>query len=446
MNPKVFPSPPALLRTLLLLTLSLFAAGPGRTAPLAEGQLRIRVLEQQAPRTVVLEGPAGLSLFSGDNDAPIARLGPGEQATVSVHDGELALALPGTRIHTRSLHIFPPDEADVRITVTRGLQKDVTRSYQGSLYLIQDPDNPVLQLVNHVEVEDYVASVVASEYGLKDLEGSKAMAVIARTYALHALGEAGDAYDHVDHTLSQVYGGTDRITPLARQAARETYGEVLTFEGHLIDAVYFSASGGHTADNEAVWLSKPLPYLRGKQDPYDTSPYAAWSTSVSRKNLLEVLSQAFGFRVSGLRIADRSRDGRVKTLSLLRDGGPDRTIPANDFRLAYIRAFGASTLRSTFFTVRTQGNDYVFQGRGFGHGVGLSQWGAHEMARQGHSYREILSFYYTGVRLQKKVSYADLHPAPRPAGLGDAAALPPAEASETPAQPARKKPRRRIGW
>lgn len=404
-----------------------------------EGQLRIRLMERQAPRAVEVDGPGGLTLYAGDGGAPLARLAPGERATVTLDGDELAVRLPGRRLHTRSLRLFPPDDGGIQITVVQGKRRDLSRRYQGSLFLSPDPRTTVLQLVNHVDVEDYVASVVASEYGLDDLEGSKAMAVIARTYALHALGEAGDAYDHVDHTLAQVYGGADRITDLARRAARETYGEVLTYDGHLIDAVYFSSSGGHTADNEAVWHTAPKPYLRGKKDPYDASPYATWSTSIDRDRLLDVLSRAFGERVRGIRVGARTRDGRVSTMVLLLGGGKRRTVNANDFRLAYIRAFGAATLRSTLFDVHTRGNDYVFQGHGFGHGVGLSQWGAHEMARRGKSYRDILAFYYTGVRLQKKVAYAGLHPAPRPSG-GDVGATPPAE------KPKPAPRRRRIGW
>ena len=232
---------------------------------------------------------------------------------------------------------------------------------------------------------------------------------------------------------------------------------MLTYDGALIEAVYFASSGGHTADNETVWESPPRPYLRGVRDPYDHSPHAKWHAKIPRKKLLDALSKAYGFTVEGFRIDERSRDGRVRTIKLL--GKPERTISGNAFRLVVIRTFGARTLKSTFFDARVRGSDYVFEGHGFGHGVGLSQWGAHEMAQKGRSYRDILTFYYTDVALTRDADYAallDREPQARVAvetpTVSVASEAPPPVASALPAsetKPAartKKKRRRRLGW
>jgi stage II sporulation protein D len=266
---------------------------------------------------------------------------------------------------------------------------------------VDTDDSDGLQLVNMVPLETYVAGVVASEYTLDDTEGMKAMAVVARTYALQGATASNGAYDHVDHVRSQVYRGVGSITAEARSAAEATRGEVLTHEGRIIQAVYSSSSGGHTANNEDVWdADEELPYLRGKRDPYDTaSPHDDWQATVSRPALLRALSRHYGLEVNGFLLGDRSADGRVETVDLLGTNGSTRTVSSNDFRLAVNQSLSDVNLKSTLFDARRSGDQYVFEGQGFGHGVGLSQWGAHEMANRGFGYRDILSFYYTDVAL-----------------------------------------------
>jgi stage II sporulation protein D len=261
------------------------------------------------------------------------------------------------------------------------------------------------------------------------------MAVVARTYGMRAAGkfDSGD-YDHVDNTVSQVYRGVRSITPVSRRATSQTRGEVLTYDGALIEAVYFSSSGGHTANNEDVWnAEKPIPYLRGKDDPYDdVSPHHTWSASVDRSTLLQVLTQERGSLVKGFVIDSRSPDGRVETVKLLHSDGPNHRMKANTFRLVVNQGVEQAPLKSTWFDARRSGSRYIFDGHGFGHGVGLSQWGAHGMAQQGHSYREILRFYYTDVEIQR-FGRVEKDPADAPV-----AKEPPARTDDATS--------RRIGW
>jgi len=279
------------------------------------------------------------------------------------------------------------------------------RTYSGGLRIEPDPNQAgTLQLVNLVPIEDYVASVVASEYPFEDdLSGSKAMAVVARTYALRAAEKFDGAYDHVDHTLSQVYRGHHAITGTARRAADATRGQVLTHDGTLIEAVYFSSSGGHTANHEDVWeADRVLPYLRGRPDPHDRpSPHHEWTTRIPRTPMLQALTRDQEFQVEGFLIDDRSEEGRVRHVKLLRPDGTTHQMQANAFRLIVSRGVPDVTLKSTWFDARREGDEYVFEGRGYGHGVGLSQWGAHIMADNGAGYQEILRFYYSGVRVER---------------------------------------------
>ena len=275
------------------------------------------------------------------------------------------------------------------------------RTYSGSLEIRTDRSNSELQIVNLVPLEDYVASVVGSEYGLDDLQGAKAMAIAARTYALHALQHGRNL---LDDERSQVYKGLSHATAASRRAALETAGQVLKYRGNLIEAVYSASNGGRSATNESIWGSKPLPYLRSRKDPFDSkaSPYASWSWTVDESKLLKALSRAYGFTVKNVKISS-SKKGRVEEVRL--DGkSTSRQISGSSFRATVAGAFGSQTLRSTYFSVKKRRGSYSFDGHGFGHGVGLSQWGAHGMALAGRSFSQILDFYYSGTKLERIAS------------------------------------------
>jgi len=249
---------------------------------------------------------------------------------------------------------------------------------------------------------EYVASVVASEYPFSEIEGIKAQAVLARTYAARRQ-DTERAYDVDDHTGSQVYKGIEVVTDRARQAALETASERLYYGDVLADAVYSSSSGGHTADNETVWNGTPLPYLRGVPDPYDAgAPDHQWTTRASIRQVHDALSSRYGGRVRGLTVTERSLEGRIVRIEL----AGSREISGSQFRSAVNATLGYRTVRSTHVEIDRSGDDYVFTGRGFGHGVGMSQYGARGQAREGRSYREILAYYFQGTSVERAPSAA----------------------------------------
>lgn len=349
-------------------------------------------------KLTVDDGP--LAVHIPNDDAPVMRLQPGERTTVGVRQSDVYLRRGPDGLYATKLHLRPV-RADATWSLSRGNEES---TYTGGLMLSPNSESSSnLLLVNRVPIEDYVASVVASEYGLDDRAGKKAMAVVARTYGLFASEKFGGAYDHADGTASQVYDGLDAVTDASRNAARATSGEVLSYDGTLIQAVYCSSSGGHTANNEDVWnAKKPIPYLRGKEDPYDSaSPHHTWSTSVDRSALLQALTRKRGKLVNGFVIDAQTSEGRIKSIALLHADDTKYEMNANTFRLVVNRGVEGSPLKSTWFEASRNGDDYSFSGHGFGHGVGLSQWGAHAMAQEGKTYREILQFYYTGVEIQQ---------------------------------------------
>jgi stage II sporulation protein D len=367
-------------------------------------RVRVRLLESIGPETVRVTPVGGtVHLRREQNGAPLLRIEAGDTVTLGVRGDELAVRLSTRGLYTPDLLLDPDPGVSWKLAWTDG-SRDRARTYEGPLFVQPDPKKSGrIQLVNASPLESYVASVVAAEYGFDDLEGAKAMAVVARTYALKAADKFDGRYDHVDHTASQVYRGTSAITGVARRAARETRGEVVTYNDTLIEAVYFSSSGGHTADNEDVWdADESLPYLRGKRDPYDgNSPHHRWTTRIDRRPLLRALEERLGGSVRGFVIGERSEGRRVKNVDILRPGGSREPMQANAFRLLVNRAVPGAEMKSTWFDARREGDEYVLDGRGFGHGVGLSQWGAHEMSQRGKGYRDILSFYYDDIRVQR---------------------------------------------
>ena len=425
------------LRLWTTLGLGCFLAGwfAGEAAAQPSGdldQVRVRLHHRadiERATVTVEDGPLAVHLPSGG--APVMRLQTGETTTVGVRQQDVYLRRGGNGLYATKLRLQPVGD---NATWTLSFEERPDKTYTGGLYLAPAPkiDSAVL-LVNEVPIEDYVASVVASEYGLDDREGTKAMAVVARTYGLFASAKFGGAYDQADGTASQVYDGVDAVTERSRSAARATAGEVLTYNGNLIQSVYFSSSGGHTADNEDVWKAEDaLPYLRGVEDPYDdVSPHHTWSATVNRPALLQTLTKERGTLVEGFTIGERAPHGRVAKVNVLQSTGT-HVMKANTFRLLVNRGVDGAPLKSTWFDARRQGDQYVFNGRGFGHGVGLSQWGAHAMAEQGSGYREILRFYYTGVEIEQ-AGGVEFDPVTAPV----AKSPPPSETDST---------GRRIGW
>jgi stage II sporulation protein D len=340
-----------------------------------------------------------LAVVLPSGDAPILKLTPGDTVTLGRRQADIYAQHDDARLYAQSLRLVPVHDA----TWTLAPAPESTRTYSGSLRLRPADATSSIQLVNRVPLPDYVASVVAGEYGLDDRAGTRAMAVVARTYGLFSTkGTFDGEYDHVDGTASQVYRGWDAITDAARRAAEHTSGQILTHNGTPIQAVYFSSSGGHTASNEHVWSgSDPLPYLRGKEDPYDrASPYHRWTTRIDRGSLLRALSLHEGASVEGFVPDARSPEGRLRTIRILFSDDTDTTMDASTFRSVVEAEVDGAALKSTWFDARREGSTYVFEGRGHGHGVGLNQWGAHAMAEQGRTYREILSFYYTDAQIQ----------------------------------------------
>ena len=377
------------LRRLLLLALLPLAA----TAPRAQDAdvIRVRVFASTNAGSGQLLADGAAVVVRADGRV-VATLPAGDRVGVRAAAGRVRLDYPGGTVDARLVEALPAPGGRVGVRVGSG-----HRRYDGAVRVDVDPQ-AALRLIAHVPIEPYVASVIAGEYPFPEIEGVKAQAVLARTYALQRRGQHGD-YDVVDTVMDQVYPGAEAANARTRRAAEETRGEVLSYAGAIAEVYYGSSNGGYTANNEDIWDTRTaVPYLRARPDPYDrVSPDASWRTTVGVDRLHAALGRHFGGTVTGFELLDRGPDGRVRRIRL--SGSQSREVNAYEFRMATIRQIGGRIMRSTMFDVRREGSEYVLSGGGWGHGVGLSQYGAHGQAREGRSYREILDFYFAGTTL-----------------------------------------------
>jgi stage II sporulation protein D (peptidoglycan lytic transglycosylase) len=253
-------------------------------------------------------------------------------------------------------------------------------------------------------MEEYIAGVLAGETGnFKSDEALKAMAVAARTFALHfGSRHALAGFDFCDTTHCQdlrIAG----IDAHLRSIAQATAGEVLWYDGEPA-AAYYAANCGGTSEDGSFILGKDearAPFLRQHSDQYCVRSGATqWRSEVPKRELQRALA-AEGIAVPGtlrsVAVLHRTPSGRVEFLRVT--GNSSITVSGLNFRSAIGRNLGWDRLKSNWYEVSDDGSRILFHGRGSGHGVGLCQVGAEVMGEEGHSYREILAFYYPGTKL-----------------------------------------------
>jgi stage II sporulation protein D len=236
-------------------------------------------------------------------------------------------------------------------------------------------------------------------------EALKALAIAIRTYALRNGGRhAKDGYDFCSTTHCQRFA-LGNSSPAMIDAVRTTEGQVLTDDrGQPVDAYFGASCGGETANIGTLWGMTPPEYLRGVHDEYCLSgPHATWTDVISRADLLRALQSDdrtdVGTRVDQVIVSRRDETGRAEFITL--DGEHRKSVRGWDFKIIVGRVLGWNLLKSSRFEVSRSGSNFIFRGRGFGHGLGLCQEGAHVMAARGASYSKILEKYFPGTRVNR---------------------------------------------
>ncbi|SDY85281.1 SpoIID/LytB domain-containing protein [Tindallia californiensis] len=280
---------------------------------------------------------------------------------------------------------------------TNSIIKIGSKKYRGAVTALIDNNNR-LSIINVLPMEKYLYGVVPREVPHSwPEEALKAQAVAARGFAVASLNKYESLGFHLCSTVnSQVYGGYEAEQQRTNHAVDATRGQIITYNGHLAIPYYHSTSGGHTEDSENIWTNA-VPYVRGVSDQYSySSPHTNWEKTISGEEARDLLKNhniMIG-ELEHMYVAEISSNGRVLSFMVEGSLGHSELIKQESRNV-----FG---LRSSWFQLEydTKNDIYYFEGKGFGHGIGMSQYGAKGMAEAGYRYDDILKHYFTGVSIQ----------------------------------------------
>lgn len=284
-----------------------------------------------------------------------------------------------------------------RIKPHKGMLRYGGRPCRGYLTVLINAGK--LMVVSHMPLESYLVGVVNGEIDSSwPMDAVKAQVVAARSYALYQLNAQALYYDVRTDVSSQVYGGVESEDEGAKEAVRMTNGQVLYKNEDLIQTFFHSSCGGNTTSAREVWgMAQPA-----QEGVYcgecEEAPYARWNLRLEADEIIRAVKALIPGvdGVSSMGVHRRSRDGRIQTL--FAETGKGRVlIDAGEFR----KEMGYRRLPSTSFSLGMSGDRIVLTGKGYGHGVGLCQWGARGSALRGMTYRQILSKYYPGTEVRR---------------------------------------------
>jgi stage II sporulation protein D len=273
------------------------------------------------------------------------------------------------------------------------------------------PNGTGLQVSTELDLESYVSGVLRGEASVMQTPAARqAMAIVARTWALRWQGRHRAAgFDFCCLTHCQAFRLPQEANAHAADdleaAARATRGQILLYHGALADPYFTACCGGATEAAGNVWPDRAQPYLISIHDPYClSSPHASWKNAIAAENVQRALREALHLPLTGppaqLSVEKCDSSGRALILRVV--GNATWNIDANQFRYAVDRRLGWQQIKSNFYRIEHQGDSWVFVGRGLGHGVGLCQAGAEQMARLGASPEKILSTYFPGTEIARQ--------------------------------------------
>ena len=280
------------------------------------------------------------------------------------------------------------------------------KPFRGVVDIIRD-EKMKLFVVNHIDVEQYLYGVLYHEVPhYWPMNAVKAQAVAARTFAVDRMMTMKDRdYDVTNDIYSQVYGGKSSERNVTRIAVNSTKGELLTYKGKVFPSYYHAICAGHTEDASIVFGINLEP-LRGKKCPYCKGARGMnWKAMFSYKQIEERLNK-YGIKIIGIKnITEGKRDksGRLLTINMSTKNGV-KEVEGYKFRLA----LGPNVIRSTDFTIKVTPKGIIFKGKGWGHGVGMCQWGVFGMAKRRFDYKKILKFYYPQAEITSHGDMSDI--------------------------------------
>lgn len=315
-----------------------------------------------------------------------------EQVINNTNNKEINIKFDGKNINLNgknfNLNNFPQNGAFLISSDSPIYVDKIKRNYGGAISF--RVNNKKLDIVNRVDMDEYLKGVLPKEMSPSfPMESLKAQALCSRSFAINNYNKfIKNGYNLDDTTRSQVYYGKDVEEKTTNKAVEETIGQVIKYDGKVAETIFCASSGGYTVASSEAWGGNSVPYLISKEDPYSVHPwkYELKNSDLKKLNLSDVFSVSL----------DYNNSNRVNNLTFSTSKG-DVKIKATDFR----QKIGNTIIKSTLFDVNVIGNKVFVSGKGYGHGVGMSQYGAVEMAKKGSNYKDIIEFYFPGTNIEK---------------------------------------------
>jgi len=362
-----------------------------------EGEVLIRIALQRRQPKAVVYGSYNISVWDKSHNSIIL---PGESwSIIPSGSGLTAETNRGTAIEgiEGRIRLWSADEYFINQKRVKGAVEIRRENDQGLLVIAEMP------------LEEYLPGVLASEIGGladKSPQAAMAQAIISRSYAFARIGAKPESYYDIEAGTSHQCFDLDNVaSPTVKRAVNDTKGKVLTFRGRVISPNFHSTCGGRTARPSEVWNAKDedFPYLEPVEDKWcSISPRYSWSDTIMAEELAGKLFPGKLSVIKDVKVIGRGRSGRIASLSVATSAGDTVLTKA-----AVRNGLKDKPLLSTWFDLENirnfEGNieKIIISGKGFGHGVGLCQWGAIGMARAGKSYKSILKHYYKGVEIER---------------------------------------------
>ena len=348
--------------------------------------VRIAIIRDSPSFSLSINSPC--SIFDSNSGAMLYRANALKEAKVCVSDSKIKI--DDANFELTRLKITPDTEGAIQIN---------GRWFRGLIEVIIKKENKLL-VVNILDLEDYIKGVLYHEVShFWPMEALKAQAVVSRTYALSQVKNSKDLdYDLTTDFFTQMYGGRTSEKFRTNLAVNQTIGQILNYQNQIFPTYYHATCGGHTEDAANLWNIKLKPLEGVGCDFCRNSPHFKWHNKICLEKISKQLSDK-GFKVGKLKdikIKEKNSSGRISKLELISMFGK-ASISGKEFRLIA----GPSLIRSTNFDVKIENGLADFSGFGWGHGVGLCQWGAYFMSKEGKDYKEILQYYYPGSELKK---------------------------------------------
>lgn len=289
------------------------------------------------------------------------------------------------------------NNGELRITGLRDGEIELNNiRYRGEIRILQQFNNK-FSVIEEVDLENFIAGVLGSEMPQTwNEEALRAQAVTARTYAMYKKKIKRDEVYHLD-MLDLAYRGMSGETIRSNKIVYETKGVVMVYHWNIFPAYFHSTCGGHTEDISHVFGENSIPPLSGVACNYcNNSKYSSWNRDISKSDIEKRLREAkiYVSNILTVKAVDPGGGKHNSKVEIVSDSG-SKEMNANDFRLL----IGPNYLYSTAFNSRNNGKSITFSGRGWGHGVGLCQYGAQAMADKGFKWTAILKYYYPKIEL-----------------------------------------------